>query len=66
MTKEVRRKSLHVIAATVFVIVTFVHALRLAYGIPIIIGTWPAPMWLSWLGLFVAGSLAVLLWQSSK
>ena len=66
MTKEVKRKSLHVIAATVFTIVTFVHALRLAYGWPLTMGTWSAPMWLSWLGVFFAGSLAVLLWQSSK
>ena len=66
MVKEAKRKSIHVIAATVFAIVVFVHALRLAYGWPFTIANWSAPMWLSRLGVFFAGSLAVLLWQSSK
>ena len=56
-------KSLHFVAATIFTIVAFVHSLRLAFGWPLIIGSWTAPMWLSWFGVFLAGSLAVLMWR---
>ncbi len=66
MSKEESRKTVHVVAATIFAIVTFVHALRLAYGWPVTIGTWAMPIWLSWIAVFLAGSLAVLLWQTSK
>lgn len=54
------------VAATVFAIVCFVHALRLAQGWPLVLGEWQAPMWLSWLAVFLTGSLAVLLWQNGK
>ena len=66
MAKEVKRKTVHVVAATIFGIVTFVHAIRIANGWPFTIGTIALPMWLSWIAVFVAGLLAVMLWLSSK
>jgi len=63
--KELKRSTVHIVAATVFAIVTFVHAMRLAMGWPMVLGTVALPMWLSWLGIFVAGSLAVWLWNTS-
>jgi hypothetical protein len=56
-------KTLHFVAATIFTIVTFVHALRLAFGWPLVIGAWVAPFWLSWVAVFLAGTLAVLMWK---
>lgn len=61
-----KHSTVHVIAATIFAIVTVVHALRLSYGWPVVIGSWAAPMWLSWLGVFLAGTLSVLLWQGAS
>lgn len=63
---KAKHNSIHMIAATVFGLVTIVHALRLSYGWPFVIGNWTAPMWFSWLGVFIAGSLSVWLWQSMK
>jgi hypothetical protein len=56
-------KTLHFVAATIFTIVTFVHSLRLAFGWPLVLGTWQAPLWLSWFAVFLAGTLAVLMWK---
>jgi len=30
------------------------------YGVTVIIGDWPIPMWASWIALVVAGGLALL------
>lgn len=56
-------KPLHFVAATIFTIVAFVHTLRLSFGWPFVLGTWAAPMWLSWLAVFLTASLAVLMWR---
>lgn len=42
----------------VFSLVALLHALRLLKGWPVTIGPWRAPVWISWLGLAVAGFLA--------
>ena len=64
--KNHKHKAIHLIAATIFGIVAIVHILRLGYGIPVQIGAWQMPLWLSWIGVFVTGSLAVILWQSAN
>jgi len=68
MAKKPKQESTlkYKVAATVFAIVCFVHALRLAQGWPLQLGGWNAPMWLSWIAVFVTGSLAVWLWQNGK
>ena len=47
------------VAAAIFGIVALGHAARLALALPVQIGTMAIPVWASWLGLFVAGSLCV-------
>ncbi|MBD3303557.1 hypothetical protein GF343_00265 [Candidatus Woesearchaeota archaeon] len=64
--KNSKHKAIHFVAATIFGIVAIVHILRLGYGVPVQISTWQMPLWLSWIGVFVTGSLAVLLWQSAN
>lgn len=56
--------NVHMVAATIFTIVAFVHSLRLAFGWPLTLGTWVAPFWVSWLAVFITASLAVLLWKN--
>ena len=54
MTNNTFRK----VAGTVFAVVAVAHALRVVYGLPIMIGEWFVPMWLSWLAVVLAGWLA--------
>ena len=65
MTKN-NHKTIHLVAATIFGIVTLVHALRIGLNYQLVLGTWQAPMLLSWLAVFITGSLAVLLWKSAN
>jgi hypothetical protein len=36
------------------------HGLQIFFGWPAVIGSWTVPMWLSWIGLVVAGGLSYL------
>jgi hypothetical protein len=38
--------------------VALFHLVRIYMGWPVMIGDWSVPMWLSWIGLIVAGGLA--------
>jgi len=60
---KTQHRALHAIAALVFGIVALVHAWRLLYSVPLTIGTWSAPFWLSWLAVIIAGALAIILWR---
>lgn len=51
------------LTGAIFTIVTAAHALRLLLQWQIVIDGWTVPMWLSWVGVFVAGMLA--LWAFS-
>jgi hypothetical protein len=51
-------KAFSATAATIFGIVALVHLLRLIMGWSIVIDAWAVPMWLSWVGLLVAGALS--------
>ena len=37
----------------IFAAVALLHLLRIYMEWPVIIGGWPAPMWISWIGLVV-------------
>jgi len=39
-------------------LVCALHVLRIFLGWPAVIGGWTVPMWLSWIGLVVAGGLS--------
>jgi hypothetical protein len=52
------QRAFNLVCGIVFAIVAVVHMLRLFLGWPVVIGTWAAPTWLSWLGCLVAGTLS--------
>ena len=52
------QKTFSVVAGVIFALVTLLHVLRIYMGWPVVIGSWAAPMWVSWIGLIVAGGLS--------
>lgn len=52
------QRAFNLTAGTIFLIVALLHALRLLFHWPAIIGTWAVPMWASWPALALAGFLA--------
>jgi hypothetical protein len=51
-------KTFATITAVIFALVALLHLLRLVMGWSIVIDSWTVPMWLSWVGLVVAGGLS--------
>jgi hypothetical protein len=47
------------VSAVVFTVVAIAHLVRAVQGMPVMIGTWPAPTAVSWLAVVVAGALAL-------
>lgn len=54
------------VAAAIFGVIALVHAARLALDVPIQIGAAPVPMWISWLGLLLAGALSLWGFRSGR
>jgi hypothetical protein len=52
------QKTFSVVAGMIFALITLLHLLRIYMGWPVVIGSWTAPMWVSWIGLIVAGGLS--------
>ena len=52
------QKQFSLVAGAIFAVVAAVHLLRVYMGWPVVIGNWDVPMWLSWIGLIVAGGLS--------
>jgi len=52
------QKAFFVLAGVIFALVALLHALRIYMGWSVVIGSWTAPMWLSWIALVVAGGLS--------
>ena len=42
----------------IFAVVALFHLVRIYMDWPVMIGDWSVPMWVSWIGLVVAGGLA--------
>ncbi len=59
-------KLFHLIAGTIFALVALLHALRIYMGWPVVIGGWSAAMWVSWIGLVVAGGLGYFAFTLSR
>ena len=52
------QKTFSVVAGAIFALVTLLHLSRIYMGWSVVIGSWTAPMWVSWIGLVVAGALS--------
>ena len=52
------QKTFTIIASAIFGVVALFHVSRIFFGWPAVIGGWAVPMWLSWIGLVVAGGLS--------
>jgi hypothetical protein len=46
------------IAGVIFALVALLHLLRLIMGWSVVIDSWTVPMWVSWIGIVVAGGLS--------
>jgi hypothetical protein len=60
------QRAFNLAAGTLFLIVTLLHALRLFFGWHAAIGGWIVPMWVSWVGVAVAGFLAYTAFGKKK
>ena len=54
------------VSAAVFGLVFVLHVWRLISQTPVLIGTWPVPLGVSWLALVVSGGLAWWVWRASQ
>lgn len=54
------------IAVVVFTLVAIAHLLRIALGWEVVVNGLVIPMWVSWIGLVVAGGLAIMVPQESR
>ena len=52
------QKTFTILAGVIFAVVALLHVLRILMGWPAAIGGWAVPMWLSWVGVVVAGGLS--------
>jgi hypothetical protein len=48
----------HRIAGAIFALIALVQALRIVLGWTVVIGSWNAPMWISWVAILIAGTLS--------
>lgn len=60
------KKPFTTIAAGVFALVALLHVLRLAFGWEVTFERSVIPLWVSGLGVVIAGGLAVMLWGESR
>ncbi len=52
------QRTFSLVASVIFLLVAFVHALRLAFGWHAVVNTWAVPMWVSWVALGIGLYLA--------
>lgn len=59
-------KPASLVAVVVFSLVALAHLLRLGFQAEILVAGATVPMWVSVVGLFVTGGLAVVLWRDGQ
>ncbi len=47
------------ITGALFGLIVALHVMRLVQGSPAQVGSWSVPMWVSWVGIVVAGALCI-------
>ena len=60
------QRTFSLITAILFLLIALLHALRLLRGWHVVIGDLSVPVWVSWLGLVIAGYLAYQGFQLSR
>ena len=61
-----KQSTFNSVAGAVFGIVAMVHILRLWKGWAFVIGSWNAPLWVSWAAVALAGFLAYSAFSPKK
>jgi hypothetical protein len=51
-------KTFSTLAAAIFGVVAVLHLVRILIGWSIVVDGWTIPMWVSWVGLIIAGALS--------
>jgi hypothetical protein len=51
-------KTFSTLAAAIFGVVAVLHLVRILIGWSIVVDGWTVPMWVSWVGLIIAGALS--------
>ena len=51
-------KTFSTLAAAIFAVVAVLHLVRILIGWSIVVDGWTVPMWVSWVGLIIAGALS--------
>ncbi len=46
------------VVGVIMAAVALIHFLRLVFGWSVVIGAWDAPLWISWIGVLVAGYIS--------
>ncbi len=58
MEPDVSSRALFFIVGVITGVVAILHCLRLIFGWSVMIGSWTAPTWLSWIGIIVAAFIS--------
>lgn len=59
-------KNYCLISGLLFTLVAVGHLFRIVYGLPVLIGDFEVPMWMSWVGLIIPGGLAVWAFRTAS
>jgi hypothetical protein len=62
----VKQKTYNIVTGTIFLVVAIVHFARIIFSWQMVVGGLVIPIWISWIGLVVAGVIAYLGFKLSK
>lgn len=66
MSQDLHVKPFTTIAIVIFSLMAALHVLRLIFGWEAVIDGLVIPIWVSLVGIIIAGGLAVMLWRESR